>query len=48
MAKETAAERLQGKRRPRDPGPDRDEEPRDTPDTDDRTRAHHRHGGSAT
>lgn len=34
------------KRKPRDPGPDRDERERlKKPDPDDRTRAHHRHGG---
>jgi hypothetical protein len=45
MAKETAADRLHGKRKPRDPGPDREWSRKTRIDLDDRTHAHHRHGG---
>lgn len=49
MAKETAADRLHGKRKPRDPGPAPDDAPANNPEVDpgDRTHAHRRHGGSA-
>jgi hypothetical protein len=43
--KETAADRLGGKRKPRDPGPDREPSHQPRIDREDRTRAHHRHGG---
>ena len=43
--KETAADRLGGKRKPRDPGPDRALPHKPRVDRGDRTHAHRRHGG---